>query len=333
VSTLRIRLFGPLQMECDGQRLPRFPSRKVRDLFAYLVLNRHTVHSREHLAGLLWGDSDDERARHSLNTALWRLNTVLTTAAGQRGRAQLRVTPQEIGFNPAADFWLDVAEFESRCALAERASGEEQAVLYGQAILFYTADLLTDSYEEWATLERERLQCLYVKALSKLVAYHGQREDFEAAIDCARRILGCDPLREEVHRDLIELYLRAGQSALALRQYRACEELLQRELAVEPMPETRALLQRALRAGDGSPSRQSRPNVTRLPTERHLSDRASMGRLAHSTAVLTDVARELEDARALLRDLAAAVAQAEARLLRAVEVYPALIPTPDRRVS
>jgi len=55
VSTLRIKLFGSLDLEQDGRALARFPSRKVRDLFAYLALNRQTVHSREHLAGLFWG--------------------------------------------------------------------------------------------------------------------------------------------------------------------------------------------------------------------------------------------------------------------------------------
>ena len=54
MSTLRIRLFGSLDLERDGHALARFPSRKVRDLFTYLILNRETTHSREHLAGLFW---------------------------------------------------------------------------------------------------------------------------------------------------------------------------------------------------------------------------------------------------------------------------------------
>src|SRR5262249_31587986 len=152
-------------------------------------------HSREHLAGLFWGDSDDERARHSLNTALWRLNGVLNNTPSGRGRAQLRVTPQEIGFNASADVWLDVAAFETRLGLAENAATpEQQAALYQQAIAFYGGDLLVDCYEEWAVLERERLQCLYLKALTRMLAVHAEREEYDAAIECARRILACDSL-------------------------------------------------------------------------------------------------------------------------------------------
>jgi DNA-binding SARP family transcriptional activator len=288
VSTLRIRLFGTLDLERDGQSLARFPSRKVRELFAYLVLNRHTSHPREHLAGLFWGDSDDERARHSLNTALWRLNGVL---AQEGGRAYLRATPQEIGFNVSREFWLDVAEFESRCALAEQASTPDQrAALYAQAVSFYSGELLPDCYEEWCTLERERLQCLYLRALGRLVSYHARRQHYDQAIDYARRILSADGLREEVHRALIDLYLSAGQPAAALRQYRACEDVLQRELAVKPAPETQALLARILASQPARPASPAAPSL------------------------LAELARELAATVDLVQQAAAACNQVQARL-------------------
>ena len=47
--TLRIRLFGSLELERDGRPLPRFASRKSGELFAYLALNRKAPHTREHL--------------------------------------------------------------------------------------------------------------------------------------------------------------------------------------------------------------------------------------------------------------------------------------------
>jgi DNA-binding SARP family transcriptional activator len=300
VSTLRIRLFGSLDLERGGQTLARFPSRKVRDLFAYLALHRQTVHSREHLAGLFWGDSDDEKARHSLNTALWRLNGVLADGAGDRGRAQLRVTPQEIGFNASTDFWLDVAEFESRCTLADKSSNpDQQAELYSQAVTFYTGDLLTDCYEEWCIQERERLQCVYLRALERLVSYHSQRNHLDAAMDCAHRILAADSLREEVHRNLIELYVAAGQSASALRQYRQCEDVLQRELAVAPMPETQALLAEIL----GTKPKQ---RFTRDPVA--FSSRDGMSR------ALSEIARELAASVALVQQAVAACDHVQARL-------------------
>jgi DNA-binding SARP family transcriptional activator len=251
VTTLRIRLLGSLDLERDGHVLERFPSRKARDLFAFLAIQRDGPHAREQLAGTFWGDSTGDRARHALNTTLWRINRVLGSTHSGTGKqaGYLRVTPQYIAFNAAGDVWLDVAEFESRCVMAEHAATQsEQAALYQQAISFYRGDLLPDNYEDWCLVERERLQAMYLRALARLMTHHASNNEHEQAIDCGRRILGCDPLQEEVHRDLIRLYVEVGQPAAALRQFRACEELLQQELAIKPTPETRALLGRVLGA-------------------------------------------------------------------------------------
>lgn len=248
MATLEIRLFGPLHLGHSGQALERYPGKRVAELLAFLILNRYAVHPRDYVAGLFWGDGDETKARHSLNTALWRLNGILEQLPpSPQGQPQLRVDQRTIGFNGESDYWLDVAEFESRYALAEQASTPEQRMaLLDQAVALYRADLLPDCYEDWCLVERERLQRLHLDALAQLLEYNTARRDYTAAIGYGRRILAFDPLREEIHRDLVSLYLAARQPTAALRQYRACEEILRRELGVAPMPETRALLARAL---------------------------------------------------------------------------------------
>jgi DNA-binding SARP family transcriptional activator len=299
--TLRIKLFGSLELERDGRPLARFASRKSGELFAYLALNRKAPHTREHLAGVFWGDSTEERARHTLNTTLWRINRVLEppdATAAERG--YLRVTPQHIGFNSASGVWLDVAEFESRCELADQADGpDQQFALYSQAISFYRADLLGDCYEDWCIVERERLQGLYVRALARLMAYASKSSDYDVAIDYARRILTCDPLREEVHRDLMRLHLRAGQPAAALRQYRQCEDLLRDELGVDPAPETRALLAPIL----GATSAVDRPVIRSVapPAARDLA--AAAAKVERLSAACDAAHAQLIEAMALVREL------------------------------
>jgi DNA-binding SARP family transcriptional activator len=300
--TLRIKLFGSLELERDGRPLARFASRKSGELFAYLALNRKAPHTREHLAGVFWGDSSEERARHTLNTTLWRINRVLEPpqcAASERG--YLRVTPQHIGFNAASGVWLDVAEFETRCELAEQTDAPARFTLYAQAVNLYRADLLADCYEDWCIVERERLQGLYVRALAQLMSFHSSNAEYDLAIDCARRILTCDPLREEVHRDLMRLHLQAGQPAAALRQYRQCEDMLRDELGVEPAPETRALLTPILGAStDPTPPTRSSPRPTPITT----SDLTRVAaKIEHLSAACDAAQAQLQEALALLREL------------------------------
>lgn len=268
MGTLTITLFGPLQLTRDGEPLPIGTGQRVRDLLSYLLLHRQTTHARERLAGLFWSDRDDQHARHCLNTALWRLQRILQPH-DSHSAPYLLSTTHSIGFNAASDVQLDVAEFETRCALADQLgadAADQQAALRHQAIAFYRAELLPDCYEDWCLAERQRLQHLYLRALGRLMAYHTARDEHDEAIAIGLRLLECDPLREEVHRDLITLYLAAGRPADALRQYRACASILERELAIAPMPETRDLLPRIV-AADPAP-----PRLTAAGESRTLDD-------------------------------------------------------------
>src|SRR5262249_29174264 len=57
------------------------------------------------------------------------------------------------------------------------------------------------------------------------------------------------------HRALMLLYVSLGRHGAALRQYQSCVTVLERELGIEPEPETRALYQDILRrrSGGGAP--------------------------------------------------------------------------------
>jgi DNA-binding SARP family transcriptional activator len=244
MGTVEIRLFGALRVQRPGQPVSRFPTRRVKDLFSYLLLKRHALHAREALADLFWDPAEENNPRHCLNTALWRLNRALgEPESGEH--PYLRVDAQHIGFNTASDCRLDVAEFENRCLWAEQIghiAPDQRATLYQQAISLYQADLLVDCYEEWCLRERDRLRQMYLRALDHLIDYHASRDEHVESIDCALRLLAYDPLREDINRKLIRAYLASGQAAAALRQYQECQSMLQRDLNSAPSPETKAML-------------------------------------------------------------------------------------------
>jgi DNA-binding SARP family transcriptional activator len=71
--------------------------------------------------------------------------------------------------------------------------------------------------------------------------YYRHLGAYEESLAYGQQILSYDPLREEIHRDMIRLYLESGQRALAVRQYERCRETLAAELGIAPMAETQAL--------------------------------------------------------------------------------------------
>lgn len=242
---LRITLFGGLQLSLDGTSAVTLPTRSVELLLAYLLLHRERSHSREVLAGTFWGEASEERARGSLSTALWRLRGVLEPRGTPRSTYLLLARNGELSFNSASDYWLDVEAFEraggQHLHLPIEALRPEYIRDLEQGIDLYASELLPGVYADWALRERERLRFLLLKMLTRVMAYYALNGAYDQALAAGRRILSHDPLREEIHREMMRLYARAGQRALALRQYENCCSVLRAELGIGPMVETRTL--------------------------------------------------------------------------------------------
>jgi hypothetical protein len=74
----RIQLCGPTVIERDGERLDgRLPGRQGRLLFAYLVLNRHQLTSRDKLAEAIWPRQLPSAAQTGLNALISKLRRIL----------------------------------------------------------------------------------------------------------------------------------------------------------------------------------------------------------------------------------------------------------------
>lgn len=252
MAALRVYLFGGLRVYGDDKPLPPFPTQKTRSLFAYLVTFREREHRRDLLAGTLWGNAPIAQARRNLNTTLWRLQRTLPpgliVARGDR-----------LAFVPTADCWLDIAAFETLLGEAGLDPGGSpttaplpdlalDALL--QAVELYRGDLLEGLEEPWSMVEAERLRTRYLQALQRLVTHYRTSNAPETALNYARRLLEVDPLREEAHRQAMELYLALGRPGEALAQYERCRRTLQEELATTPLAETTALYERIRTGSD-----------------------------------------------------------------------------------
>jgi len=254
MGMLRIRLFGGVRLAHDGQPPVQHVTRAVQSLLAYLLLHRQRLHPREVLAGVFWGDQSEERARSCLSTALWRLRGVLEPNGVPKG-TYLAATPTgEVGFNCGSSHWLDVAVFEEklRAILAKpvQEMASEDARELQDTLSLCTSELLEGFYEDWALRERERIRSLHLRGLAHLMRYRRDTGAYEESLACGRQILGLDPLREEIHREMMRLYVKAGQRALAVRHYQSCRKVLEEELAVPPMEETQRLYRQILQGSD-----------------------------------------------------------------------------------
>lgn len=273
MARLTLCLLGAFQAAVNGEPITAFATDKSRALLAYLAVEMDRPHRRDTLAGLLWPDQPERKARHNLRQALSHLRQAI---ADQDDAAQpiLLVSRDAIQFNPYCDHWLDATAFAnlvetSRAHRHRRvetcricvARLEEAVALYQGGFLeqFFLGD--SPLFEEWALLHRERLHQQVVEALSCLVDHYQPRVEFAQAGRYARRQLALEPWREEAHRTLMRLLALQGQRSAALAQYETCRQVLDGELGVEPAQETRVLYER-IRAGEALPFS---PPAHRLP--------------------------------------------------------------------
>jgi DNA-binding SARP family transcriptional activator len=237
---LTVHLLGQLQVRLDEVAVEDWPSGRGRSLFKYLVTHRDPWPRREQLMEAFWPDAAPAAARNSLNVAVHGLRRAF------RASARGQVVVLEAGayrLDPAVRLWLDVDEFERHAAAGRRleAAGElpGAAAEYEQAVALYQGDLLADDpYEEWPVLAREQLLLTYLDVLDRLSGLHFGQHQYGACVALCRLLIQRDPCREDAHRRLMRCFSRQGQPHLALRQYQACAEALDRELGVDPDPAT-----------------------------------------------------------------------------------------------
>jgi DNA-binding SARP family transcriptional activator len=250
MGTLRISLFGHVQVSHDDGlteiRLPHI----LQALLAYLLLTPHRVYPREVLMELFWTEASPQQARGCLNTALWRLRQALEPDQVSKGTYLLTTANGQVGFNWESEYWLDVLAFQETVQRliqkpVEAMSPAEVDELLAKLELCQ-GDLMEGFYDDWMLRERERYRQLYLDGLQHLMLINKSQGDYKQSLIFGQRILEYDPLRESIHRELMDIYRQAGEPGKAIRQYQICREILARELNIPPMPETQSLYSRIL---------------------------------------------------------------------------------------
>ena len=242
MANLQIHLLGDVKIVHSNNHCTEKVTKSVQNLLAYFLLRGRRVFQRAALAGLFWGNLSEEHARNCLNTAVWRLRRAIEPKGIRRGAYLQTFGSEEIGFNFNSDYWLDIEEFERSAKKiltkkTEHMNGHDERELRN-AVSLYRGELLEGFYNDWVIFERRRLHEIFLNSLERLMNYCGIKNDYESACFFAQWILSEDPLREDVHRILIELYIKQGHRSKAIRQYQTCCALLKKELNIYPMDET-----------------------------------------------------------------------------------------------
>jgi DNA-binding SARP family transcriptional activator len=213
-----------LQLGETSVTLPVSPSRVVAFLALHLGQQQRSL-----VAGRLWPETTEQRARANLRNAVWKTNVAVPDL--------LECGVDTVGLGPDVD--VDV--------VAIRRSSEEMRHEAGGPVPRAYAELLGQEMllgwdDEWALFERERIKQWSVHALEELSAHCLEGKAFASAIDAALLAVQLEPLRESAHRAVSRAHLVEGNLAQARRQFDMYSRLLASDLGIEPSAAYRDLV-------------------------------------------------------------------------------------------
>ncbi|HXU85934.1 MAG TPA: BTAD domain-containing putative transcriptional regulator [Verrucomicrobiae bacterium] len=236
---IRICLLGGFRILKGPRPVSVRPGGKVEKLVGTLAFRATEGVDRDELLGLVWPESDIELAGQSLNSLVHSLTRSLADALS--GHPPVVRRAGRYCLNTDEGVAVDVRQFDAAVDAGDRQSriGDVGGAIhaYLDAVGLYAGDLAIGSGVQHL-IERERLRARVLSVYAHLGDLHFAAGDYEKTLRSALQLLACDPCREDAHRLAMRCYVRVGQRAQALRQYRICREVLALEFEARPEDST-----------------------------------------------------------------------------------------------
>ncbi|MCP4544571.1 MAG: tetratricopeptide repeat protein [Chloroflexi bacterium] len=239
---LEIYTLGGLNITRAKEPITGLASSKAEALLAYLATTRRTC-SREALAELLWENRPQKRSMSNLRVVLTSIREHLSP--------YVEITRQTVAINQESACWLDAAELEKHVAEAQNTLHQTgklshaSAARLKQALELYQGSFLDSffirdsiGFEDWMRTERQRLSRMMTEALDELVRFYTEIGEYSTSLELGHRLLELDPLREETYRKLMLLSAYRGERIVALEYYTTCQNVLDKELGIQPEQST-----------------------------------------------------------------------------------------------
>ena len=242
---LTLKLFGPPKV-IFNQKDIRFSFSKMEALFYYLAVMGEV--NRDEIAGILWGDKENQVARKNLRNTVYQANKIF------EGDVIVSPTRSSLALNPDLRLSLDVQLFErDPIGNLELYQGE---FLEG----FYVKD--DEDFDQWASRKKSTYKQLYIESCYQKIAQDGFGEPSIESL--LHHLVELDEFEEKNYQLLMEYYRIHHQLGKFFETYYKLVDLLDRELSVRPSRAVEELYHSVLEA-KRTHKQSNRVNIRELP--------------------------------------------------------------------
>ncbi|HKS30295.1 MAG TPA: BTAD domain-containing putative transcriptional regulator [Pyrinomonadaceae bacterium] len=245
VTDLTINMLGPVEIFRDPARplaADAWTTKRARDILCYIASRRHRRASKDVIIDTFWSDADFEVVEKNFHPTISHIRKALNSNQPLKQNF-LVYRDGDYQLNQNFSYLIDTAEFDrllSEGESARRAREFERCIdAYENAIKLYRGEFMQGGYDDWVEEQRTYYREQYLRILESLAAVAQRGEDWLRVLDLAQQILREDPFREDIHCMIMRAYSATGNRAALKEQYEHLRKLLQKELGVEPVAETR----------------------------------------------------------------------------------------------
>jgi len=225
---LFVRCFGRFSVFSDDEYASaiRWKTTKSEELFALLIHFQGRVKPKESLIDTLWPELEPEKSAN-----LFRVTcTYLRSALAEKGFSDILIREPDGYKINAESIDCDLFHF----SLYSRSIASLEAEKLNELSNLYSGEYLEGKHYDWAIGTRTHLESDFKKVqycLSEAYCCHGL---MDKALEALERVLVYDPFDEEAVMRIVDMKLREGDRASAIKTYKQYEKLLIEELGIAP---------------------------------------------------------------------------------------------------
>lgn len=233
-----VKMFGGFSI-CKGNVVvskDQSRTKKVWVLLEYLIANRHSEISQEKLIDLLWGEEECDAPLNALKNLIYRCRKTLSVLDPEQKDNFIIFERNTYAWNNDIPMKVDIEQFDEDYHLAVRtATSEEERMRYFlEAISLYQGEFLPkSSYSSWVISKNAYYAGLYNECILRVAPLLSKDGNYEQIMRICEHAVELYPFEEQIHKLLIEAYLKEKQPGKALRHYQYTLDLFYKELNVD----------------------------------------------------------------------------------------------------
>ncbi len=244
LTDLTVNLLGPVEIYRD-QSSPfaseAWTTRRARDIFCFIASSRNRRVEKDILIDTFWGEDDPATIEKNFHPTISHIRKALNYKQSLKQNF-LVFRDGAYQLNPEFSYSIDTEDFEELISEAEKAKRGKDNETFREKVeaahKIYRGEFMSGVYEDWVEERRLYFAEQHSRLLSALAKLSFKEKKWSNALKFSKEILREDPFREDAHRLVMKTLAAQGKPAAVQKQFETLEELLRKELGVEPAPET-----------------------------------------------------------------------------------------------